>query len=177
MAMSGRVILIQDFWRLFPASSSSASQTPILSPRILKDISKQVDFYVEHPPPLTEGYLAYDRGKVAVMGGHGVYVLVLDSILDKLGEIRSLSKDYSLQTAQQTSPKQEQSWPNLRLREVEFGDLEMHNMALFLCLQLSETKLYFSLLPNDAIVDRDENMWCYDFASSPSFTWVSRPYH
>lgn len=170
MAMSGRVILVQDFWRLFPALSPSSPKTLISSPVTLKDISKQVDFYIDQPPSLTEGYLAYDRGRVAAMGVHGVYVLVLDSILDKLGEIGSLPKDVSLQASQQISSEHRQSWPNLRLRKVEFNDLEMFKAALFSCLQLSETKLYFSVLPDDAEDEGGENMWCCDFASSPSFT-------
>jgi hypothetical protein len=170
MAMSGRVILIQDFWRLLPISSASSPQTQTPSPITVKDISKQVDFYTKQPSSLVDGYLAYDRGKVAVMGVHGVYVLVLDSILDQLGEIRPVPKDVSLQTAQQVSPKHKQSWPSLRLREVEFHDIAIPTMDLFLCLQLSETKLYFSVLQSDARNDGDENMWCYDFASSPPST-------
>lgn len=175
MALSGRIILIQDFGRLFPTLSSSSSQTLIQSPITLKDISKQVDFYISQPSLLREGYLAYDRGKVGVMGAHGVYVLVLDSILDKLGEIRSLPKDDSIQTTQWMSSEHEESWPSLRLREVEFYDLDMPSTALFLCLQLSETKLYFSVLPDDVAGGQDENMWCYDFASSPPSTYVTQP--
>jgi hypothetical protein len=170
MAMSGRVILIQDFWRLLPISPSSSPQTQTPSPITVKDISKQVDFYTKQPSSAVDGYLAYDRGKVAVMGDHGVYVLVLDSILDRLGEIRPVPKDVSLQTAQQVPPKHKQSWPSLRLREVEFNDLEMSAVDIFSCLQLSETKLYLSVLLSDDTDDGDENMWCYDFASSPSFT-------
>ena len=170
MAMGGRVILVQDFWRLFPTLSSSSPQTLVPSPVTLKDISKQVDFNcVGQLSSPTEGYLAYDRGKVAVMSTNGVYVLVLDSILDKLGEIRPLQKDTSLPTAHQI-PKGDPSWPSLRAREVEFDEYEMATAAMFLCLQLSETKLYFSVLPGGARGDQNENMWCYDFASSPRFT-------
>lgn len=172
MAMSGRVILIQDFWRLFltPSTSPKTSIT-------LKDISKQVDFYLKQPSPLTEGYVAYDRGKVAVMGIHGVYILVLDSILDKLGEIRPPSRDTSSQIAQQTSSEHTESWPSVRLREVKLNDFDISKTALFLCLQLSETKLYFSVLQSELGGGRDQNMWCYDFASSPSFTSAPQPCH
>lgn len=169
MAMSGRVILIQDFWRLFPTLSSSSPITLTPSPITLKDISKQVDFYAQQPSTLMEGYLAYNRGKVGVIGIHGVYVLVLDSILDKLGEIGPLPKDASLRSMHKNS------WPNLRLRKVEFHDFEMPSTAVFLCLQLSETKLYFSVLQDEAGRGRDENMWCYDFASPPSFRQVPQP--
>lgn len=170
MTMSSMVILVQDFWRLLPNLPDSPPETPGPPPITLKDISKQVDFYTKHPSPQSEGYLAYNNGKVAVMGKHGVYVLVLDSVLDELGEINSLPKDVSLQAMQPTSPKHEESWPSLRLREVEFRDLDMSTTTSFSCLQLSETKLYFTVLPNDDVDDGGGNMWCYDFASSPSST-------
>jgi hypothetical protein len=93
----------------------------------------------------TEGYLAYDRGKVAVVGLNGVYVLVLDSILDQLEDIRLRPKDASLRVTQQIS-EHKQSWPNLRLREVKFKDLKMFRTEMILCLQLTETKLYVSVL-------------------------------
>ena len=101
------------------------------------------------------------------MGVDGIYVLTLNSVLDQLEEIKSLPKDIHLRTAQQTSGNKS-SWPNLRLREVEFDDPEMFRTAIFSCLQLSETKLYFSMLSDDFSDDWDDNMWCYDFASSPS---------
>lgn len=167
--MSNRVILIQDFRRLLPALSSSSSSTLIPSPIKIKDISKQVDFYPERPSPETEGYLAYDRGKVAIIGTHGAYVLVLDSILDQLEEIKPLPKDISLRT-QYISSKHKPSWPNLRLLQVGFNDPKMFNDVMFSCLQLTETKLFFSLIPDHEGEGWDGNMWCYDFASSPSFT-------
>jgi hypothetical protein len=101
-----------------------------------------------------EGYLAYDRGKIAVVGIHGVFVLVLDSILDQLGEVDLPPKDVSLQ--QPTSSEHKPSWPNLRLREVEFDDLDMINTDIISCLQLTETKLYVSVLSDDFIGDRVE---------------------
>ncbi|KAF9642594.1 hypothetical protein BDM02DRAFT_3176644 [Thelephora ganbajun] len=174
MTMSNRIILVQDFWRLFPTLSSSSPPTLIPSPITLQHISKQVDFYTERPLLEAEGYLAYYRGKVAGVGIHGVYVLVLDSILDQLGEIELLPKDVSLQNLQTKSPEREPSWPNLRLREVEF-DLEMFNAEIISCLQLTETKLYLSVLSDDIMDDRGENMWCCDFASSPSLSTRDLP--
>lgn len=149
--------------------SSSSPPTLIPSPIKLKDISKQVDFYIRQPSQEMEGYLAYDRGKVAVMGTHGIYVLVLDSILDRLGEIEPLQKDISLR-AKHISSENEPTWPNLRLRQVEFDDAGMFDSVMFLCLQLTETKLFFSVLPNDVVDGWDGNMWCCDFASSPPCT-------
>ena len=172
MSQSTRVILIQDFWRLFPASSSS---TP--SPIPLQHISKQVDFYIDRPSLETEGYLAYDGGKVAVVGIHGVFVLILDPILDQLGEIAPLPKDISLQHLRPTSSEHKPSWPNLRLREVQFHDPEMSDTEIISCLQLTETKLYLSVFSDNLLDERGENMWCYDFASSPSSAWVLRSCH
>lgn len=157
MAMSNRVILLQDFRRLISPS-----------PVALKQISKQVDFYVGRPslPSGMETCLAYDRGKVAVFGAHGVFVLVLDSVLDQLGEIQLLPKDVSLQRLPSAS-EHEASWPNLRLREVVFNDLRVLRSDIISCLQLTETKLYLTVISDDAINERGENMWCFDFASAP----------
>jgi len=168
MAMSNRIILVQDFWRLFPTLSSTSPSTLIASPTTLRHISKQIDFYTERPLLEMEGYLAYDRGKVAVFGIHGVFVLVLDSILDQLGEIELLPKDPSLQKLPKSS-EHKPSWPNLRLREVQFDDLDMFNTEIISCLQLSETKLYLSVLSDDILDDQGGNMWCYDFALPPPF--------
>lgn len=169
MAMSNRVILIQDFWRLFPTFSSSSPPTLTSSPITLQQISKQVDFYIDRPLLHTEGYLAYDRDKIAVVGIHGIFVLVLDSILDQLEEVDLPPKDVSLRNLPLTSPEHKPSWPNLRLREVEFYDLDMFNADMISCLQLTETKLYLSVLLDNFGEDLGGNMWCYDFASSPSF--------
>ena len=169
MALSNRVILIQDFWRLLPTLSSSSPPTSTRSPITLQQISKQVDFYLERPLLETEGYLAYGHGKIAVVGIHGIFVLVLDSILDQLGEVDLPPKDVSLQNLQPTSPGHKPSWLNLRLREVEFDGLDMFDTDMVSCLQLTETKLYLSVLSDDFIEERGGNMWCYDFASSPSF--------
>ena len=159
MMLSNRVILVQDFWRLL---------TP--SPVTLQRISKQIDLYTDLPLLGVGGYLAYDRGKVAVAGPYGVFVLVLDSIFDRLREFDLPPKDDSLQSLQPTSPEHKPSWPNLRLREVQFDDPKMFTSGIVSCLQLTETKLYLSV-PSDNIVDeRGENMWCCDFASSPSVT-------
>lgn len=133
---------------------------------MLRDISKQVDFYSQLPTSEREGYLAYDGGKVAIIGTQGIYVLMLDSILDRFGDIKPLPKDVSLQTTHHTPLRHEQTWPNLRLRQVEFENHELLSKVMFLCLQLTETKLYFSLLPTQE-EDWDNNMWYYDFASSP----------
>ena len=170
MATSNRIILIQDFWRLFPTLSSSSPPTLTPSPITLRDISKQVDFYIDRPILEMEGYLAYDRGKVAAIGIHGVFVLVLDSVFDQLGEMSLPPKDGSLQSLQPASSAHEPSWPHLRLREVQFDDPDMPNTQIISCLQLTETKLYLSLFSDDMWDERGENMWCYDFASSPSFT-------
>jgi len=159
MTLSNRIILVQDFWRLF---------TPF--PIKLQHVSKQLDFYTDRPMLETGGYLAYDRGKVAVIGVHGIFVLVLDSILDQLGEIDLPPKDFSLQHLPQTSSKDKPSWPNLRLREVQFDDLKILSTDMISCLQLTETKLHLSVLSDGIMDERGENMWCYDFASSPSFT-------
>jgi len=169
MAMSSRIILVQDFWRLFPTLSPTSPPTLITSPITLRHISKQVDFYTDRPVLEMEGYLAYDRGKVAVFGIHGVFVLVLDPILDQSGEIEQLPKDASLRKLPRSS-EHEPSWPNLRLREVQFDDLDIFNTEIISCLQLTETKLYLSVLSDDIVDDRGGNMWCYDFASSPPFT-------
>jgi len=166
MALSNRVILIQDFWRLFPTFSSSSPPTSTPSPTTLQKISKQVDFYIERPLLEAEGYLAYNDGKIAVIGIHGIFVLVLDSILDQLGEVDLPPKDVSLPPA---SSEHNPSWPNLRLREVEFDGLDMFDTDVVSCLQLTETRLYVSVLSDDFNEDLGGNMWCYDFASSPSF--------
>ena len=166
MALSNRIILIQDFWRLFPTLSSSSPPKLIPSPTSLQEISKQVDFYLERPLLEAEGYLAYDCGKVAVVGLRGLFVLVLDSILDQLDEIDLPPKDGSLQNL--PLPDHKPSWPNLRLREVQFDDLDMFNVDMISCLQLTETRLYLSVLSDDFIEERGGNMWCYDFGSSPS---------
>jgi len=172
--MSNRVILIQDFWRLLPTQSSSSPPTLIPSPIKLRDVSKQVDLYPERPSLETEGYLAYDRGKVAILGTYGAYVLVLDSILDQLEEIKPLPKDVSLRT-QHIPSKHKPTWPNLRLRQVEFDNPGMFNEVMFSCLQLTETKLFFSLVPEDEEDGWGGNMWCYDFASSPSLAAAHLP--
>ena len=169
MTLSGRIILIQDFWRLCPTLSSSSPPTLTPSPTTLQHISKQVDLYTDRPSLEMEGYLAYDRGKVAVAGIHGVFVLVLDSILDQLGEIEPPPKDVCLQSLQPESLEREPSWPHLRLREVQFEDPEMMNTDIISCLQLTETKLYLSVF-DDILDERGENMWCYDFGLSPSPT-------
>jgi hypothetical protein len=118
-----------------------------------------------------EGYLAYDNGKVAAAGLHGVFVLVLDSIFDQLGESDLPPKAISLEGLQSTSSVYAPSWPNLRLREVQFDDPEMPTTMDFIsCLQLTETKLYLSVFSDDILDERGENMWCYDFTSPPSFT-------
>ena len=170
MALSTRIILIQDFWRLFPTLSSSSPPTLTESPIKLQHISKQIDFYVDRPTLETGGYLAYDCGKVAVVGIHGVFVLVLDSIFDQLGEMKPLPKHISLQNLRPSSSEHKPSWPNLRLREVEFHDPEMLSTEIISCLQLTETKLYLSVFTDDIFDDSGDNMWCYDFASSPSST-------
>jgi hypothetical protein len=170
MTLSNRIILVQDFWRLFPTLSSSSPPTLTPSPIKLQHISKQVDLYPDQQSLETQGYLAYDRGKVAVVGIYGVFVLVLDSILDQLEEIDLPPKDVSLDNLRSTSSGHEPSWPNLRLRGVQFDDPEMFTTGIISCLQLTETKLYLSVFTDDILDERGENMWCYDFASSPSFT-------
>ena len=64
----------------------------------------------------------------------------------------------------QVLSKREPPWPNLRLREMRFVDVEITIEEIILCLQLTETKLYFSVFPKDFRDERGENMWCYDFA-------------
>ena len=112
-----------------------------------------------------EGYLAYDHGKVAVAGIHGIYVLVLDSILDQLGEIELPPKDVSLRSLGPITLEHMPSWRNLRLREVVFNYPDVERV---LCLQLTETKLYISVLSGELVVDWGGNMWCIDFAPPPS---------
>jgi hypothetical protein len=155
--MSGRLILIQDFWRLMIPSQIT-----------LQHISKQVDFYISEPwlPRMKLSFFTYDRGRVAIYGVHGAFVLVLDSILDQLGEIELLPKDDSLQTLPRSS-KWEPSWPNLRLREVPLENFMTPSSNIISCLQLTETRLYLSVLSEDYDNGRGENMWYYDFASSP----------
>ncbi|KAF9777862.1 hypothetical protein BJ322DRAFT_513946 [Thelephora terrestris] len=166
MAMSNRVIIIQDFWRLVGPSKI-----------MLKQIAKQIDFYVQRPslPTETETCLAYDCGKVAIFGALGIYVLVLDSILDQLGDIDLPSKDPSLRNLMRPS-EHEQSWPNLRLRKVIFYDLQVSRGDILSCLQLSKTKLYLSVISVDPLNERSDNMWCYDFASPPRFTPAKAPW-
>lgn len=158
MATSNRVILVQDFWRLLAPSEIT-----------LRQISKQIDFYTERPslPLETMSCLAYDNGKVAIFGAYGVFVLVLDSILDQLGGVNLLPKDVSLQILPRSSPEYKPSWPNLRLRQVVFNDLEVRGLDIISCLQLTETKLYLSVISEDPMNERFENMRCYDFASPP----------
>lgn len=159
-----KIILLQDFWRLFPVSSSS-SPTLIPSPPTLKDISKQVDFHIDRPLPRTEGRLAYDRGRVAVASTDGIYVLTLNSILDQLGEIASHPKGVSLQTLPKLT-EQDPPWPSIRVRGVRF----CRAFSTFIpCLQLAETKLYLTVFRDGSESAPGENMWCYDFASPPSF--------
>jgi hypothetical protein len=158
VATSNRVILVQDFWRLIAPSKIT-----------LRQISKQVDFYIEGPSLPSEmiPFLAYDCGKVAIFGAYGVFVLVLDSILDQLGEIDLLPKDASLKILPQRSMEHKPSWPNLRLRQVVFDDLGGFESDIISSLQLTETKLYLSVIAVDPRNERFENMWCYDFASPP----------
>jgi len=159
MMLSNRVIFVHDFWRLL---------TP--SPVKLQHISKQVDLCIS---PWSEGAgscLAYGRGKVAVAGPYGVFVFVLDSIFDRLGEFDLPPGDFSLQSLQPTSPEHKPSRPNLQLREVQFDDPKMFNSGIVSCLQLTETKLYLSVLSDNTTDERGENMWCCDFALSPSAT-------
>ena len=157
--MSNRVILVQDFWRLIMPSQIT-----------LRQIAKQVDFYIEplSLPTDMETCLAYHCGKVAVFGAHGVYVLLLDSILDQLGEINLPPKDVSLRNLPRSS-EHKPSWPNLRLHKVAFYGLQIHRSDIISCLQLSETKLYLSVISEDLLNEWSENMWCYDFASPPLF--------
>ncbi|KAF9789183.1 hypothetical protein BJ322DRAFT_1017897 [Thelephora terrestris] len=124
LTLSFRVILIQDFWRLLPVSPSS-SPTSVPSLPLLKDISKQIDFYIEPPLVQRDGLLAYHRGRVAVVRTYGIYVLNLDSILDQLGEIALPTKDDLLENPP-NSAECDPSWPDLRL---------------------TETKLYLSVFP------------------------------
>jgi hypothetical protein len=157
VAMSNRVILVQDFWRLLTPSRVT-----------LKHISKQIDFYIDKPlvPSDMETCLAYDHGKVAIFGVHGVFVLILDSLLDQLGEIELIPKDDSLWALQPRSSEHKPSWPNLRLRGVGFDDLQLLWSDIISCLQFTETKLYLSVISEDPHNERGENMWCYDFESS-----------
>ena len=146
LTSSYRVILVQDFWRLFPIPSSP-SQTLIQSPPALKDISKQVDFYIELPFSPMEGRLAYDCGRVAVASAHAVYVFTLDS--------------------------RNPPWPNLRLREVWFGRISSTLLAP--CLELAETKLYL-MFPGGPRNERGENTWCYDIRKRGTSLFDYRAY-
>jgi len=157
LTLSNRIILIQDFWRLLTPSQVA-----------LHDIVKQVDLYTEQPSLAMEGYFAFNRGKVAVVGAHGIFALILDSVLDQLGEIDLPPKDVSLQISQQTSSEHKPSWPNLRFRQVQFDDLTIVSTDMISCLQLTETKLFVSVLSEGWVEERGGNMWCYDFASPPS---------
>ena len=161
LTLSNKIILVQGFWRLVPVLTSSSS-TSVLSPLSFGNISKQVEFHSQPPLRTTEGCLAYDRGKVALVSVHGIYVLVLDSILDQWGDIDFPQKDVSLQTLLRSS-EHRLPWPSLRLREVKFGDVEIPGRRVVLCLRLTETKLYFTVFPNDIAEERGGNMWCYDF--------------
>jgi len=168
LTLSNKVILIQDFWKLVPVLSYPPSAS-IPSPITLGNTSKQVDFQNRRLPWDPVGRLAYNRGRVAVVSVHGAYVLVLDSILDQLGGISFPPKDISLQMSPR-SLGHEQPWPNLRLCEVRFGDgdVEISSRRTILCLELTETRLYFSVFPGDINDERGENMWGYDFSSSSS---------
>jgi hypothetical protein len=170
LTLSFRVILVQDFWRLLPVSPSS-SPTSVPSPQLLKDISKQIDFYIDPPFAQRDGRLAYDRGRVAVASTYGIYVLTLDSILDQLGEIALPPKDDSLETPL-NSAERDPPWPDLRVREVSFGNI--FSTETVPCLQLTETRLYLSVFPRYFRDKRGENMWCYDFASPPSGSGIVR---
>ena len=155
MAMSNRVALVQDFWRL------------ITPPQItLREVLKQIDFCIQRPslPTNTKACLAYDQGKVAIFGPYGIYVLVLDSVLDRFGVIDLPLKHDSLQNLPRSSER-EPSWPNLRVRKVAFPDLKALDSDVISCLQLTETKLYTSVISEDRRYQRIENMWCYDFGS------------
>ena len=161
LTSSYRVILVQDFWRLFQASSfSPASSLPAL-----RDISKQVDFHPEPPSSQVQSHITYNHGRVAVASTFSIYVLTLDSFLSQLGEIPSPRKDSSLQTLP-NSAERDPPWLNLRVREVRLG--KKIGRRDVLCLWLAETKLYVSVFPDDSWGHRGENTWCYDFASSPS---------
>jgi hypothetical protein len=164
LKLSFRVILVQDFWRLLPVSPSF-SPTSVPSTPPLKDISKQIDFYIEPPLVQRDGRLAYHRGRVAVARTYGIYVLNLDSILDQLGEIALPSKDDSLENPP-NSAERDPSWPDLRVRGVSFGNI--FSTETVPSLQLTETKLYLSVFPKYYRDKRGENMWRYDFASPPS---------
>ena len=146
--------------------SSSPSSTLIRSPPTLKDISKQVDFYIERPFSQAQGRIAYHRGRVAVASVCGVYVFTLDSTLDQLGEIALPPKDAPLQTVL-ASAERDSPWPNLRLRKLWFG--KTLSTEVVPCLELAGTKLYLSVFHFSHWEDRGDNMWCYDFASPPSF--------
>jgi len=154
MALSNRIVLVQDFWRLL---------TP--DPVKLQQISKQINLHLDFPMFGCEGWLTYDRGKVAAVGIDGVFVIVLDPIFDRLGEVDPVPKDVSLQNLQPTSLEHEPPWPNLRLHKVQFGDPPV-NMDKILRLKSTETKIYLSVLPGDILDGEGGNMWCYDFASS-----------
>lgn len=169
MTMSSRIILIPNFWRLFSTLSPSSPSTSPSSPITLQDISMQVDFH-DQSPSVMQGYLAYDRGKVAIACVHGVFVLVLDSILGQLGDIDPPPNHIPLSGSQPTSSGLQPPWPNLRLREIRFDDPEMFDTGFMSCLQLTETKLYLSYSNDYWDDERGDNMWCYDFASSPPST-------
>ena len=91
-------------------------------------------------------------------------VLVLDSILDRFGVIDLPLKHDSLQNLPRSSER-ELSWPNLRVCKVAFPDLKVLDSDVISCLQLTETKLYASVISGDRLYERIENMWCYDFGS------------
>jgi len=154
MSLGTRVVLIQDFWRL-------------LSPDTIKlqQVSKQIDLHIALSMLGNNGWITYDWGKVVVVGVHGVFVFVLDSIFDRLEQVDLASKDVSSRRLQATSLEHELPWPNLRLRKVQFGDPAVLNRDTLLCLKLTETKMYLSA-PSVYLDERDVNMWCYDFAPS-----------
>ncbi|KAF9789196.1 hypothetical protein BJ322DRAFT_1177087 [Thelephora terrestris] len=170
LTLSFRVILVQDFWRLLPVSPSF-SPTSVPSTPLLKDISKQIDFYIEPPFAQRDGRLAYDRGRVAVASTYGIYVLTLDSVLDQFGEIALPPKDDSLEMPLDPAER-DPSWPDLRVREVSFGNI--FSTETVPSLQLTETRLYLSVFPKYFRDKRGENMWCYDFASPPSGSGIVR---
>lgn len=158
LTSSYRIILVQNYWRLFQAPSSS----PASSLPALRDISKQVDFHPEPPSSQMLSHLAYEHGRIAVASVFSMHVLTLDSLLEQLGEITLPKKDISLQTLQ-NSARHDPPW---RVRKVWFG--EKFGRKAISCLRLAETKLYVSVFPDDSWSDRGGNMWCYDFASPPT---------
>lgn len=140
--------------------SSALTQFPLA----LRDISKQVEFYIEQPFLWPHSRLVYHRGRVTIAGIHGVYVLTLGSVLDQLGDIALPPTNVSLQSLS-GSEEHNSPFPKLRVYKIQFG--EIFSTEFFQTLELSETKLYLSVHPKDHWAQLGENMWCYDFASSP----------